>query len=315
MKAKLAYPFVPIIVVINPQGGPGNSANPDFTIVVKNMQSAGITVLGYVTTSWGTRTVASIEADMLAYHSWYGVNGTYLDEMPNWNYNSPTGVYYYSGPDGEFVPAYFATLTQYGKSLGMTKVTGNSGADVPRDFIGSVNTIGIFENQFLPSLSPFAGWTSLAGLGGWHSGYDKSNFMFFSYAVPSLDPMYVLGASDYVGYLYITSGTQPQPYDTLSPYFDQLVSLLASMVPVTIQSEAVNGTSISGGFWVTVTQTDGSSSSGYAPSTFEAYSGSTLSISVANYGGYAFDHWSDGSTSPVREITPTQAMTLVAIYR
>jgi len=28
-----------------------------------------------------------------------------------------------------------------------------------------------------------------------------------------------------------------------------------------------------------------------------------------------FDHWSDGSRSPVIEVTPTQAMTLVAFYR
>jgi hypothetical protein len=315
IQAKLAYPVVPIIAVINPEGGPGSWIDPSLTAEVKSMQSAGITVLGYVTTSWGTRSTSSIEADMLTYHNWYGVNGIYLDEMPNWNYNSPSGAFYYQGPDGEFIPAYFATLTAYAKSLGMTKVTGNSGADVPPDFIGCVDTIGIFENGFLPSLSLTAGWNSLAGLGAWHTSYDKSNFMFFSYNVGSLDPEYLLGAARYVGYLYITNGSGGQPYSALSPYFDQLVSLLASMVPVTIQSAALNATSITGGFWVTVTQPDGSFTSGYTPFTFEAYPGSAISISAGNYGGYVFDHWSDGGTSQVRGVTPTQATTLVAVYR
>jgi hypothetical protein len=280
------------------------------------MQAADIVVMGYIPTGWGEASISSIEVEMSTYLTWYGVNGTYLDQMPNWNYNSPNGTWYYGGPNGEFIPAYFATLNQYGKSIGMTEVVANSGADVPVDFIGSADTIGTFENAYLPSLSLTAGWTSIAGVGGWHTSYSKSNFMFFSYAVPSLDPAYVLAASAYVGYMYITNGTGTAPYNTLSPYFDQMVSLLASTVlPVTIQSATLNGTSTAGGVRVTVTQADGSSASGYTPSTFDVDLNSTVSISVDNYGSCAFDHWSDGSTSPVIEVTPTQAMTLVAFYQ
>jgi hypothetical protein len=315
VQAKLAHPAVPIVVVINPEGGPGISYDPNIATEVKDMQAAGISVIGYVPTNWGERGIPSIESDMLIYLNWYGVTGIYLDQMPNWNYNSPSGTWYYGGPNGEFIPAYFATLSQYGKSIGMTQVVANSGADVPTDFIGSVNTIGIFENAYLPSLSLSAGWTSIAGLGGWHASYSKSNFMFFSYAIPSLDPAYLLGVSNYVGYLYITNGTGTAPYNTLSPYFDQIISLLASIVPVTIQSATLNGVSTSGGLWVTVTQPDGSSSSGYTPSAFDAYAASTVTISADNYGGYVFDHWSDGSTHAVIEVTPAQATTLVAFYR
>jgi len=77
----------------------------------------------------------------------------------------------------------------------------------------------------------------------------------------------------------------------------------------------MNGISTSGGLWVTVAQPDGSSSSGYTPSTFDVSSGSAVTVSADSYGGYVFDHWSDGSRSPVIEVTPTQAMTLVAFYR
>ncbi|MDG6926532.1 MAG: hypothetical protein JRN09_08255 [Nitrososphaerota archaeon] len=319
VQVKLAYPVVPMIVVLNPDGGPGYWADPTIAGEVKSMQMAGIVVIGYVPTGWASATISSLEAEMLAYHSWYGVNGTYLDQMPNWNYNSPAGTWYYGGPDGEFIPSYFATLNQYDQSIGMTEVLANSGADVPSDFIGSVNVIGTFENAYLPSLSLTAGWDSIAGVGAWHTGYTKSNFMFFSYAVPSLDPAYLLAVSGYVGYLYITNGTGTQPYTQLSPYLDQMASLLASTnpatVPITIQSEKLNGTSTSGGLWVTVTQQGGASISGFTPSTFEVDSGSTVAVSADDYGGYFFDHWSNGSTSPSIEATPSQALVLVAYYR
>src|ERR1017187_8808536 len=96
----------------------------------------------------------------------------------------------------------------------------------------------------------------------------------------------------------ITNGTGTAPYRTLSPYFDQMVSLLASTVPVTIQPyfdqmvsllastvpvtiqqpTTLNGASTAGGLWVTVTQAERSSSSGYTPSTFDVDLNSTVSI-------------------------------------
>jgi hypothetical protein len=269
-----------MIVIINPAGGPGDLYNPSVGVEVESMQAAGIIVIGYVPTGWGEASISSIEVEMLTYLNWYGVNGTYLDQMPNWNYNSPSGGWYYSGPNGEFIPGYFAALNQYGKSIGMTEVVANSGADVPKDFIGSVDATGTFENAYLPSLSLAAGWNSIAGVGGWHTSYSKHNFMFFSYAVPLLASAYVLAASGYVGYMYITNGTGTAPYSTLSPYFGQMVSLLASTVPVANrQPTTLSGASTAGGLWVTATQVEGSSISGYARFTFDADLNSTVGVS------------------------------------
>jgi hypothetical protein len=229
VQIKLSHPTVPMMVVVNIEGGAGKNYSSGVATEIKNMQAAGVTVIGYVPTGWGERNVSAVEAAMLTFHDWYAVNGIYLDQMPNWNYNAPNGSWYYPGPDGEFIPAYFATLTHYGKSLGMTKIVANAGADVPKDFIGSVDAIGTFENPYLPILSLKAGWYSIGGLGGWHTEYDKSNFMFFSYNDSTLDPQFVLGAARYVGYMYITNGTAADDrYSILSPYLDQLVSLLAS---------------------------------------------------------------------------------------
>lgn len=312
IQTKLAYPSVPMIAVMNPSGGPGISNNPNLLSEVKNMQSANVTVLGYVPTIWGTSNIASVEADIQIYYDWYQVNGIYLDQMPNWEYNGPQGQWYYPGPDGAYIPAYFSTLTDYTKSLGMTFVFGDSGADVPQNFIGTVTTIGIFENAFAPS---FFGDPSLTGIGGWHLNQNKSNFAFFSYDLPSLNPFYVVGASDYVSYMFLTNGTFGDSYIVLPPYFNQMVATLASTVSITVRSEVMNGAQIGGGFATTITQPDGTSSKGYTPFTFEVLSGSVVTISAESFAGYVFDHWSDGRTSPAMNVTVTQATTLISYYR
>ncbi len=312
IQTKLAYSSVPMIAVMNPSGGPGISYNPNILSEVKNMQKANVTVLGYVPTVWGTRNITSVEADILTFHDWYQVNGTYLDQMPNWEYNGPQGQWYYAGPGGTYIPSYFSTLTNYAESLGMTFVFGNSGADVPQNFVGTVTTIGIFENAFAPS---FFGDPSLTGIGGWHLNQNKSNFAFFSYDLSSLNPYYVVAASDYVSYMFLTNGTFGDSYIVLPPYFNQMVATLASTVSITVHSEILNGAQIGGDFATTITQPDGTTSEGYTPFTFEVISGSVVTISAESFTGYVFDHWSDGSTSPVMNVTATQAMTLISFYR
>jgi hypothetical protein len=230
IQLQVSHPTVPMLLVFDDNGGPGVSYNATLASQMKAMQSAGITVLGYDPTWWGTREVSEVEGTMQTFKQWYSVNGIYLDQMPNWNYNGPNDSAYYTGPGGEYIPGYFATLSQYGRSLGLTKIVANAGSDVPTDFIGSVSTIGIFENPYLPSLSPNASWNSLVGLNGWHTKYNKSNFMFFSYNISSVNTQYILAAAKYVGYMYITNGSSQADnrYSTLSPFLGQIVSVLAS---------------------------------------------------------------------------------------
>jgi len=321
IKVKTAYPSVPMIIVIDPANGPGTYSS-DMASAVHDMQASGITVLGYATTSWGTRSIASIKGDILTYAQWYHVSGIFLDEMPNWNYNSPTGAWYYSGPGGEYLPAYFSTLTSYAKSLGMTKVTGNSGADVPADFVGSVDTIGIWENTYLPAVDGSCGWTSLAGVNCWHLSYDKSNFMFFAYDVHSLDSQYVLAAANYAAYLYITDQSWPAPYGALTSYITQLVSLLAPIDQgvitsqrLTIISEDANGQAIAG-YYTTLYDSGGNTiADGFTPATFALESGASYTVRVSDHAQCHFDHWADtGSASATRSISITGTKEITAIY-
>ena len=150
VQAKLAHPSVPVIAVINPSSGPGTSKDTNFVNGTQKLQSAGIIVLGYVPTSYGSRSASLVEADINSYKNWYNVNGIKFDEMST----NATYVIYYSN------------LSAYAKSLGMTMTVGNPGTDTIPDYIGTVDTLSIYEGSPLPSV---------AYLGGWHTGYPKSN--------------------------------------------------------------------------------------------------------------------------------------------
>jgi hypothetical protein len=76
----------------------------------------------------------------------------------------------------------------------------------------------IYEGSGVPSLSYLGG--------GWHLNYGKQNFNFVAYGVPSLDQAYITNATKYVGYMYITDANLSNPWDTLPPYLERLVTIL-----------------------------------------------------------------------------------------
>lgn len=302
IQAKRANPQVPFVVVVNYGNGPGDSFNEQNYASIKNMQEAGIVVLGYVATNWGARSIPSVEEDMLNFSNWYKVNGIFLDQMYESSSNTTA--------DAEYLASYYSSLTSYAQSLGMTKVIGNSGVDVPWYLIGTVDQIGIFENPYIPPL-----WY----LAGWHLHYNKSNFWFVSYNISSVpSPYFIAAASDYVSYLYITNGSQPNPYGDLPAYFSSLVSDLGALVPVTISSQSMTkGDTSNRSFSVTVAQPDGYSDTLNTPATFNVLKGSTVTITIQDNSSLSsqFGYWSNGSTNRTITITPETAVNLVAYPR
>ncbi len=201
IQARLAHPSVPIIAIVNPDNGPGSSLSIPVLNGVEDLQAAGVTVLGYVYTSYGSRSIGDVEADMDSYRTWYGVNGILFDEMSS----SVTSL------------SYYTTLSSYAASTGLTFTVGNPGSDIDMGLVGVFNTTIIYEDPGLPTLS---------FLGGWHALFPRSDFAFIALGVSSLDSSFVQSASTHVGYLYVTNLTPPNPYIGLPSYFSDLVAAL-----------------------------------------------------------------------------------------
>jgi hypothetical protein len=196
------HPKVTVRAVINPNSGPGTAQDPTFASGIPTLGAAGITVLGYVATTYGKKPTASVHAEIDAYTAWYtGIQGIFFDEMSN-----TAGM-----------EAYYTALSQYAKSQGYAITTGNPGADTLPSYVGTVDTIIIYENSGLPSVGSLAGW---------HAQYDKHDFAIIAYGVPSLDTAFVASARVNANFVYITNDTLPNPYDTLPTYLDGLLAAL-----------------------------------------------------------------------------------------
>jgi len=200
--AKTAHPSVPIVAVVNPANGPGPAADAGYTAGIDRLVAAGVKVLGYVRTAYGSRLTADDQADINAWHSFYpAVTGIFFDEQAN-------------TPGHE---AYYRDLSAYAKAHGLDFTVGNPGADAAASYVGSVDVLLIYESPGLPSLS---------FLGGWHAGYDRHNFGIIPYGCASFDPAYVQEARLHVGYVYVQSDTMPNPWDSVPAYLDGLVASL-----------------------------------------------------------------------------------------
>jgi hypothetical protein len=203
IEEKNAHKSVPIVAIINPDSGPGTE-DPNYSTNVQNLQAAGITVLGYVSTNYGAKSMPTVESEIDSYHNWYHVNGTFFDQMSN-------------VPGNE---TYYGNLTKYVKSHDMSMTIGNPGIDTLPSYVGTVDNIVVYDNPGLPSIS---------SLGGWHENFTETNFSLISYSASNINSTYVENATRYVQYLYITNSTLPNPFLTLPSYFDDLLKMLENV--------------------------------------------------------------------------------------
>ncbi len=142
IQARQAYPSVPLLAVINPNSGPGRSKDPNYVQGIKNLQAAGVVVLGYVWTGYGRASLSKVD-QVSSYKNWYAVNGIFFD-----------GMAYITGSEN-----YYSTLNSYVKSLGMTYTMGNPGTTTLKSYVGTLDSIIIHEDAGTPSLSYLASAT------------------------------------------------------------------------------------------------------------------------------------------------------------
>ncbi len=200
--AKQAHPSVPVVAVVNPANGPGSAVDSSYTSGIAKLTAAGVKVLGYVHTSYGSRAATDVQTDMNNWHGWYpGVTGIFFDEMANT-----------AGQE-----SYYSGLNSYAKGHGLTFTVGNPGQDTSSGYIGTVDVILIYENGSVPSM---------AALSGWHTSYPRQNFGVIPYRVSALDTAFIAAARQYVGYIYLQSDDLPNPWDSVPSYLSSLLGAL-----------------------------------------------------------------------------------------
>jgi Spherulation-specific family 4 len=186
----------PKIAVMNPSSGPGRSPDPNYVSAVHAAQAAGITVVGYVYTNYGSRSLAAVEADVTNYYSWYGVNGIFFDQAStNCSYSS-----------------YYAALNSFVKAKGGTARTIlNPGTQTSQCYVSDADVLLTFEGSDQTYVNSYSAPS-------WVSQYSAGHFWHVVYATPNSSAMtqaVSLSKRRDAGYVYVTPDTLPNPYDTL----------------------------------------------------------------------------------------------------
>ena len=208
-----ANPNLRIMMILNPDNGNFGlgsglltqeqmalaQANPDILWATQKMQSAGIVTTGYVYTNYAARDPEICKQRIDLYKRLYGTTGIHFDQMSN-----------VAGNEG-----YYSNLNAHVKSTGMTFTMGNPGTSIPESYVGTVDTIIVYENKGLPTISTLKDRT-------FNGKYDKNNFGAIPHSVARYDVTWVAQAREVVGYVYVTNDKMPNPWDTLSKYTKQL---------------------------------------------------------------------------------------------
>lgn len=202
IKIKQAHQDLTVIAIVNLDHGPGSFINQSYAKKIQDLKSSGISVLGYTYTDYANRSIVSVQADIDAWKR-YNVDGISFDEMSNTAGNEN----------------YYQDLSLYAKSKNLTITVGNPGTHTLESYIGTVDTITIYEEEGVPSLEQLKNRT-FAGK------YDKENFNFVAFGVQKLNQTYIDNTKNYVGYFYLTNDNLPNPWDSLPSYIDELMSFV-----------------------------------------------------------------------------------------
>lgn len=204
---------VPITAIMNPGNGPGNGVDANYVAAVNAFRAAGGRVIGYVYSSYGSRPLAQVTADIDKYKTWYGIDGIFVDEMSN------------TGPAEKL--NYYRNIYNHVKGLDAAwEVMGNPGTTTIEQYATwpTADRFMVFENVG----SAYAGHAPSA----WNANYDSEKFVNLIHTESSVENMIDfldLAVKRNVGGIYVTNDVMNNPWDTLPAYWQQHVDAVAAI--------------------------------------------------------------------------------------
>ena len=197
------------MIIFNPDNGSGTVTKPGYAAAIAQAQAKGIIVLGYVSTQYGARAEADIDADVNGYYSLY----------------SPSGIYFAEGPTADTCD----TLQAEYQRLATLARSHDSRAYVAigTRFCPMFITFSDLMVEFAETYSMYQTYASPS----WMPAGSPGRFIHFVSEVPDANASQVLSrAIDLgAGWVFTTDGTAPNPWGALPSYFDQEVTALRQL--------------------------------------------------------------------------------------
>jgi hypothetical protein len=185
--------------VMNPDGGPGAGANPDYAQALAHCHAVGQRVVGYVHTSYGSRPLADVGADIDAFYASYpGIDGILVDEMST---DPATRSYYES------------IYARVHAEPGVHQVVGNPGG-TPSTAWQLTAPVADILVVFEGTGSQYLDWTPPAWLGGVAAG-QISHLVYSTPSEVTMQQVCARSKTLNAGNMYVTGDGLPNPWDTL----------------------------------------------------------------------------------------------------
>lgn len=185
-------------VVLNIDNGPGVAPELALAAAADRALAAGMPVIGYTDTGYGTRPIGHIRTDMLAYTEWYGTVGFFFDQVS-------TGY-----GDLEF----YRRVTDMAREFGGTVVLNHGAYPDPR-YADLADVLVTFEG-------PWSAYGAVRAP-GWARQLPAGRFWHLVYATPPamLTAALSHAAECNVETAYITDRAGTNPWSGLPSYFAQ----------------------------------------------------------------------------------------------
>lgn len=211
---------VPTVAIINPSNGPVACTSPAsatltaFLQGIAQLHAAGVTVLGYVHTSYGQRDQALVQQDVQSYAPCYGLDGIFFDEV--------SGNAAYASYDA----AVAATVRQaIVPASGKPALVAINPGTYPDISIANTADITVMHESMDLSLPPVP-----AGL----SSYPASKFAYLALGISNLSQAQAASLSNLfqqgVGYVDLTDqGQGTDPWANLTTDYPGLIQAVQAL--------------------------------------------------------------------------------------
>ena len=200
---------VEIVVIANPNSGPGEDRDAEYDAVFTEATNLGVTLLGYVSTSFGKRPPAEIKKDIDTWVRLYPqIRGFFFDQQPHESRHA----------------ALFAELRDYARQkLRDPLVVTNPGIPCDESYLaqGVSNVTCVFVNyqgferfELPKSFKPF----------------DASRFAAMPYNISDVETMRIFvkeAVLKRIGYVYISDAKPPNAWGKLPAYWKDEVEAVS----------------------------------------------------------------------------------------
>lgn len=218
IELKRRFATVPMWVILNPASGPGEQIDANYTKAIDRLHGAGCVVLGYVTTSYGSRAADEVHKDIDRWLAMYpSVQGIFFDEM--------------GYEDTETKAEYQVELNRYAHAAGCWPTVANPGAETPGRYFAAdaADVIVVHEGDAAPSENRLKG-----DYFGGYADYPPFTRGVLLHSQPQLDDAALRMICKHARWVYVTEAlyrpgdpTAANPWDRLSHHMEEMCKQLS----------------------------------------------------------------------------------------